>query len=150
MSVWTTLIYAEELFPKTASTITREDPKHKIISGGCFYTRFNPRYTIQRTILGQLEKQLVYLVDSAFVWSIPQEIFRLIKYWYVYPSISPELAPAVYIPTGRDILRDIETEYLIKAFVYITDCNPPLKLMSSRACASVPIIKMKNLRFPSY
>ena len=31
------------------------------------------------------------------------------------------------IPTGRDILRDIAIQYVNKAFVYITDCNPPLK-----------------------
>ena len=32
----------------------------------------------------------------------------------------------INIPTGQDILRDIAIKYVNKAFVYITDCNPPL------------------------
>ena len=31
------------------------------------------------------------------------------------------------IPTGQDILRDIAIKYVNKAFVYITDSNPPLR-----------------------
>ena len=30
----------------------------------------------------------------------------------------------INIPTGKDILRDIAIQYVNKAFVYITDCNP--------------------------
>ena len=32
----------------------------------------------------------------------------------------------INIPTGQDILRDTAIQYVNKAFVYITDCNPPL------------------------
>ena len=32
----------------------------------------------------------------------------------------------INIPTGQDILRDIAIQYVNKAFVYITNCNPPL------------------------
>ena len=32
----------------------------------------------------------------------------------------------INIPTEQDILRDITIQYVNKAFVYITDCNPPL------------------------
>ena len=34
----------------------------------------------------------------------------------------------INIRTGQDILRDIAIQYVNKAFVYITDCNPPLML----------------------
>ena len=33
----------------------------------------------------------------------------------------------INIPTGPDILGDIAIQYVNRAFVYITDCNPPLK-----------------------
>ena len=33
----------------------------------------------------------------------------------------------INIPTGQDVLRDIAIQYVNKAFVYITGCNPPLK-----------------------
>ena len=33
----------------------------------------------------------------------------------------------INIPTGQDILRDIAIQNVNKAFVYITNCNPPLK-----------------------
>ena len=32
----------------------------------------------------------------------------------------------INIPTGQDVLRDTAVQYANKAFVYITDCNPPL------------------------
>ena len=32
----------------------------------------------------------------------------------------------INIPTGQDILRDTAIQYVNKAFVYFTDCNPPL------------------------
>ena len=34
----------------------------------------------------------------------------------------------INIPTGQDISRDIAIQYVNKAFVYITDYNPPLNL----------------------
>ena len=34
----------------------------------------------------------------------------------------------INIPTGQDILRDIAIQYVNKAFVYITNCNPPLRV----------------------
>ena len=37
---------------------------------------------------------------------------------------------AINIPTGQDILRDTAIQYVNKAFVYITDCNPPLNAFS--------------------
>ena len=33
----------------------------------------------------------------------------------------------INIPTGQDIIREIAIQYVYKAFVYITDCNPPLR-----------------------
>ena len=38
----------------------------------------------------------------------------------------------INIPTGPDILWDIAIQYVDKEFVYITDCNPPLR-MSQKA-----------------
>ena len=33
----------------------------------------------------------------------------------------------INIPTGQDISRHIAIQYVDKAFVYITDCNAPLR-----------------------
>ena len=40
------MTYAEELFPKTAPTIPREDPKYKITVRGCPYTTKTERHLI--------------------------------------------------------------------------------------------------------
>ena len=36
------------------------------------------------------------------------------------------------IPTEQDILRDIAILYINKTFVYITDCNPPLRFRATK------------------
>ena len=46
----------------------------------------------------------------------------------------------INIPTEQDILRDIAIQYVNKAFVYITDCNPPLTVVEVNFAINVMFI----------
>ena len=53
----------------------------------------------------------------------------------------------INIRTGQDILRDIAIQYVNKAFVYITDCNPPLmKILKRNSSCSRHIKEKLNIR----
>ena len=53
----------------------------------------------------------------------------------------------INIPTGQDILRDIAIQYVNKAFVYVTDCNPPsIKLQRLK----IGTMHARNTKFANF
>ena len=51
----------------------------------------------------------------------------------------------INLPTEQDILRDIVIQYVNIAFVYITDCNPPLSKIFHHVKAGVGKVEKKKI-----
>ena len=54
----------------------------------------------------------------------------------------------INIPTAQDILRDTAIQYANKAFVYITDCNPPLMTSNKSRKLFLGNHSLMHVRYP--